>query len=161
MANSRTDALLDESQRLTAELQARSVELQAQQDKLQRSNAELEDKAEQLARQNSDIETKNAEIERARQEIEERAQQLAIRPFPPGPRPSPACSCWKARGLLFPVCATVLRTPPKADLPEPKSSDCGRIRGDLSVAFAENSPQIPRAETLRGLRSSNGVRSKT
>jgi signal transduction histidine kinase/HAMP domain-containing protein/CheY-like chemotaxis protein len=78
VANSRTDALLDESQRLTAELQARSVELQAQQDKLQGSNAELEDKAEQLARQNSDIETKNAEIEQARQEIEERAQQLAL-----------------------------------------------------------------------------------
>jgi signal transduction histidine kinase/HAMP domain-containing protein/CheY-like chemotaxis protein len=78
VANSRTDALLNESQRLTAELQARSVELQAQQDELQRSNAELEDKAELLARQNSDIETKNAEIERARQEIEERARQLAL-----------------------------------------------------------------------------------
>ena len=78
VANARTDALLDESQRLTAELQARSVELQAQQEELQRSNADLEDKAEQLARQNSDIETKNDEIEQARQEIEERAQQLAL-----------------------------------------------------------------------------------
>src|ERR1700742_154541 len=71
VANSRTDALLKESQRLTGELQD-------QQDELQRSNADLEDKAEQLARQNSDIETKNAEIEQARQEIEERAQQLAL-----------------------------------------------------------------------------------
>src|SRR6201994_643550 len=71
VANSRTDALLKESQRLTGELQD-------QQDELQRSNADLEDKAEQLARQNSDIETKNAEIERARQEIEERARQLAL-----------------------------------------------------------------------------------
>ena len=78
VANARTDALLNESQRLTAELQARSVELQVQQEELQRSNADLEDKAEQLARQNSDIETKNAEIEQARQEIEERAQQLAL-----------------------------------------------------------------------------------
>ncbi|MGA2828561.1 MAG: HAMP domain-containing protein [Streptosporangiaceae bacterium] len=78
VANSRTDALLNESQRLTGELQVRSVELQAQQEELQRSNAELEDKAELLARQNSDIETKNAEIERARQEIEERARQLAL-----------------------------------------------------------------------------------
>src|SRR6201996_4845716 len=71
LANARTDSLLQESQRLTGELQA-------QQNELQRSNADLEDKAEQLARQNSDIETKNAEIEQARQEIEERAQQLAL-----------------------------------------------------------------------------------
>ncbi|HEX3960817.1 MAG TPA: HAMP domain-containing protein, partial [Trebonia sp.] len=69
IANARTDALLDQSQRLTAELQA-------QQDELQRSNAELADKAALLATQNRDIEAKNAEIERARQEIEERAQQL-------------------------------------------------------------------------------------
>jgi signal transduction histidine kinase/HAMP domain-containing protein/CheY-like chemotaxis protein len=78
IANSRTDALLEQSQRLTAELQARSGELQAQQEELQRSNAELEDKATLLATQNRDIEIKNAEIERARQEIEERAQQLAL-----------------------------------------------------------------------------------
>src|ERR1700678_4432121 len=69
IANARTDALLEQSQRLTAELQAR-------QDELQRSNAELADKAALLAAQNRDIETKNAEIEQARQEIEERAKQL-------------------------------------------------------------------------------------
>jgi signal transduction histidine kinase len=69
IANARTDALLDQSQRLTAELQARQMELQ-------RSNAELADKAALLAAQNRDIETKNAEIEQARQEIEERAKQL-------------------------------------------------------------------------------------
>ena len=69
IANARTDALLQQSQRLTAELQAR-------QDELQRSNAELADKAALLAAQNRDIETKNAEIEQARQEIEERALQL-------------------------------------------------------------------------------------
>jgi signal transduction histidine kinase/HAMP domain-containing protein/ActR/RegA family two-component response regulator len=69
IANARTDALLEQSQRLTAELQAR-------QDELQQSNAELADKAALLAAQNRDIETKNAEIEQARQEIEERAQQL-------------------------------------------------------------------------------------
>ncbi|HEX4725184.1 MAG TPA: response regulator, partial [Pseudonocardiaceae bacterium] len=78
IANSRTDALLVESQRLTSELQARSGELQAQQAELQRSNAELGEKAELLARQNADIEIKNREIEQARQEIEERAQQLAL-----------------------------------------------------------------------------------
>jgi HAMP domain-containing protein/signal transduction histidine kinase/CheY-like chemotaxis protein len=69
IANSRTDALLEQSQRLTAELQAR-------QEELQQSNAELAEKAALLAAQNRDIETKNAEIERARQEIEERAHQL-------------------------------------------------------------------------------------
>jgi len=69
LANARTDALLDQSQRLTAELQAR-------QEDLQQSNAELADKAALLAAQNRDIETKNAEIEQARQEIEERARQL-------------------------------------------------------------------------------------
>ncbi|HTX27989.1 MAG TPA: HAMP domain-containing protein [Streptosporangiaceae bacterium] len=78
IANARTDALLEESQRLASELQARSEELQAQQVELQRSNAELEDKAALLAAQNQDIETKNAEIEQARQEIEERARQLAL-----------------------------------------------------------------------------------
>ena len=78
IANARTDALLEESQRLTSELQARSEELQDQQVELQRSNADLEDKAALLAAQNRDIETKNAEIEQARQEIEERALQLAL-----------------------------------------------------------------------------------
>jgi signal transduction histidine kinase/HAMP domain-containing protein/ActR/RegA family two-component response regulator len=71
LANARTDALLEESRRLAAELQTR-------QEELQRSNAELGDKAAQLARQNRDIEIKNAEIEQARQEIEERARQLAL-----------------------------------------------------------------------------------
>jgi signal transduction histidine kinase/HAMP domain-containing protein/ActR/RegA family two-component response regulator len=71
LANVRTDALLEESRRLAAELQIRQQELQ-------RSNDDLEDKAAQLARQNRDIESKNAEIEQARQEIEERARQLAL-----------------------------------------------------------------------------------
>jgi signal transduction histidine kinase/HAMP domain-containing protein/CheY-like chemotaxis protein len=78
LANSRTDALLEQSQRLTTELQARSEELQARSEELQQSNAELEDKATLLADQKRDIEAKNAEIERAREEIEERARQLAL-----------------------------------------------------------------------------------
>jgi signal transduction histidine kinase/HAMP domain-containing protein/ActR/RegA family two-component response regulator len=76
IVNSRTDDLLQESQRLAGELQARTGELQVRQEELQRSNAELEDKAAQLADQKRDIEIKNAEIEQARQEIEERARQL-------------------------------------------------------------------------------------
>jgi signal transduction histidine kinase/CheY-like chemotaxis protein/HAMP domain-containing protein len=71
IANSRTDALLAESQRLAAELRARSEELQ-------RSNTGLEANAAQLAAQKRDIEAKNAEIERAREEITERARQLAL-----------------------------------------------------------------------------------
>jgi signal transduction histidine kinase/CheY-like chemotaxis protein/HAMP domain-containing protein len=78
IANSRTDTLLDQSQRLATELQARSSELQARSEELQRSNADLEDKAELLAAQKQDIEAKNSEIERARTEIEERARQLAL-----------------------------------------------------------------------------------
>jgi signal transduction histidine kinase/HAMP domain-containing protein len=78
IANSRTDALLAESQRLAGELQARTGELQSRQEELQRSNAELEDKAEQLASQKRDIEIKNEEIEQARQELEERARQLDL-----------------------------------------------------------------------------------
>ncbi|MFL6071987.1 MAG: HAMP domain-containing protein, partial [Mycobacteriales bacterium] len=78
MTNSRTDALLAESQRLTDELRVRSAELQVRQEELQQSNTELEEKAAQLARQNRDIELKNAEIEQARHALEERAQQLAL-----------------------------------------------------------------------------------
>ena len=78
IANSRTDTLLGQSQRLTAELQARSSELQARSEELQESNADLEDKAALLAAQKQDIEAKNSEIERAREEIEARARQLAL-----------------------------------------------------------------------------------
>ncbi|MEV7175159.1 HAMP domain-containing protein [Kitasatospora sp. NPDC093679] len=77
LANARTDELLEESQRLTAELRARSEELQNGQQELRDSNAELEEKADLLAAQNRDIETKNLEIEQARRELEERARQLA------------------------------------------------------------------------------------
>ncbi|WP_233416303.1 HAMP domain-containing protein [Streptomyces sp. N35] len=49
IANSRTESLLGESQRLALQLQERSNELQRQQAELQRSNAELEEKAALLA----------------------------------------------------------------------------------------------------------------
>nr|WP_233575881.1 HAMP domain-containing protein [Saccharopolyspora rhizosphaerae] len=77
VVNTRTEALLGESQHLASELQARSEQLQQQQDELQRSNTELEEKAALLASRNKDIELKNIEIEQARQELEERARQLA------------------------------------------------------------------------------------
>ncbi len=77
MANSRTEALLTESQRLAQELTSGSQRLQAQQHELQKSNTELAEKAALLATQNRAIEIKNAEIELARQELEERAGQLA------------------------------------------------------------------------------------
>ena len=106
IANSRTEELLLQSQRLAEELQAQSEELQSQQDELRKSNleledqakslkaseellqtqqeelqhtnAELEEKAAQLEEQNQAIEVKNAEIEEARRAIEEKAEQLAI-----------------------------------------------------------------------------------
>jgi signal transduction histidine kinase/HAMP domain-containing protein len=78
MANSRTEALLEESQVLAIQLQERSDELQRQQGELRRSNAELEDKAALLAKQNRAIEVQNFQIDQARRTIEERAQQLAI-----------------------------------------------------------------------------------
>ncbi len=77
LANSRTETLLTESQRLTQELTAGSQRLQAQQHELQKSNTELAEKAALLATQHRDIEINNAEIELARQELEERAAQLA------------------------------------------------------------------------------------
>jgi signal transduction histidine kinase/HAMP domain-containing protein len=78
MANSRTEVLLAESQRLANELQERSDELQLQQAELRRSNADLEEKAALLAKQNRAIEVQNFQIEQARRTLEERAQQLAI-----------------------------------------------------------------------------------
>jgi signal transduction histidine kinase/HAMP domain-containing protein/CheY-like chemotaxis protein len=78
LSNSRTEALLSESQHLARELQARSEQLEQQQNELQRSNTELEEKAALLASRNRDIEIKTDEIERARQELEERAQQLSL-----------------------------------------------------------------------------------
>ncbi|WP_283139705.1 HAMP domain-containing protein [Rhizohabitans arisaemae] len=78
IANSRTEALLTESQRLATELQERSDELQRQQEELRRSNAELEDKAALLAKQNRAIEIQNFQIEQARRTLEERAEQLAV-----------------------------------------------------------------------------------
>jgi signal transduction histidine kinase/HAMP domain-containing protein/DNA-binding NarL/FixJ family response regulator len=78
IANSRTEVLLTESQRLATQLQERSDELQRQQGELRRSNAELEDKAALLAKQNRAIEVQNFQIDQARRTLEERAQQLAI-----------------------------------------------------------------------------------
>ncbi|MEV5411958.1 HAMP domain-containing protein [Thermopolyspora sp. NPDC052614] len=78
IANSRTEVLLKESQRLATELQERSDELQRQQEELRLSNAELEDKAAQLAKQNRAIEIQNFQIEQARRTLEERAEQLAV-----------------------------------------------------------------------------------
>ncbi len=77
VSNSRTEALLTESQHLARELQARSEQLEQQQNELQRSNSELAEKASQLAARNRDIEIKNSEIEQARQQLEERASELS------------------------------------------------------------------------------------
>ncbi|PYC87609.1 hybrid sensor histidine kinase/response regulator [Streptomyces tateyamensis] len=77
LANARTDELLQEARRLTAELRASSAQLQDRQGEPQASNAELAEQAEQLAERNRDIEAKNRQIEQARQELEDRAHQLS------------------------------------------------------------------------------------
>jgi signal transduction histidine kinase/DNA-binding response OmpR family regulator/HAMP domain-containing protein len=78
IANTRTEELLEESQRLTQELRTQSRELQHQQEELRQTNAELEEKARLLAEQNRSIEVKNREIEMARLSLEEKAEQLAL-----------------------------------------------------------------------------------
>jgi HAMP domain-containing protein/signal transduction histidine kinase/DNA-binding response OmpR family regulator len=78
IANTRTEELLAESQRLTRELQSQSEELQTQQEELQQTNEELQEKAAQLAEQNREVEVKNRQVEMARASLEEKAQQLAM-----------------------------------------------------------------------------------
>jgi HAMP domain-containing protein/signal transduction histidine kinase/ActR/RegA family two-component response regulator len=71
IANTRTEQLLSESQRLTQELQVQSEELQ-------RANSELQEKAQLLTVQSQDLEAKNNEIEMARRGLEEKALQLEM-----------------------------------------------------------------------------------
>jgi HAMP domain-containing protein/signal transduction histidine kinase/CheY-like chemotaxis protein len=98
-ANMRTEGLLEQSQLLTAELQAQQEELKktndrleqqaaslrqseellrSKQDELQQTNAELEDKAMLLSSQNKQVEAKNTEVEQAKAALEEKAEQLAL-----------------------------------------------------------------------------------
>jgi CheY-like chemotaxis protein/HAMP domain-containing protein len=70
-ATMRTEGLLQQSQQLTAELQAGQKELQ-------QTNEELGQKAQELAEQNAEVERKNMEIEQARRALEENAAELAL-----------------------------------------------------------------------------------
>jgi HAMP domain-containing protein/signal transduction histidine kinase/CheY-like chemotaxis protein len=70
-ATMRTEGLLDQSQRLTAQLQSR-------QNELQRTNEELAAKAKLLAEQNAEVERKNDEVEQARFALQEKAAELAL-----------------------------------------------------------------------------------
>jgi HAMP domain-containing protein/signal transduction histidine kinase/DNA-binding response OmpR family regulator len=70
-ATMRTEGLLDQSQRLT-------VQLQSRQNELQRTNEELAAKAKLLAEQNAEVERKNEEIEQARFALQEKAAELAL-----------------------------------------------------------------------------------
>ncbi|MHB0990462.1 MAG: HAMP domain-containing protein [Burkholderiales bacterium] len=69
-ANSRTETLLQQSQKM-------AMELQNQQEELQQTNEELEEKARLLADQNAAVERKNQEVEIAKQSLEEKAAQLS------------------------------------------------------------------------------------
>src|SRR5579872_1610567 len=66
-----TEGLLQQSQKLAAELQT-------QQKELQQTNEQLAQKAQQLAEQNAEVEKKNNEIEQARHALEEKAAELAL-----------------------------------------------------------------------------------
>ena len=70
-ATMRTEGLLQQSQKLT-------VDLQSQQKELQQTNEELAQKARQLAEQNAEVERKNTEVEQARRALEEQAAELAL-----------------------------------------------------------------------------------
>jgi HAMP domain-containing protein/CheY-like chemotaxis protein/signal transduction histidine kinase len=70
-ATMRTEGLLQQSQKLAAELQA-------QQKELQQTNEQLAQKAQQLAEQNAEVERKNKEIEQARHALEEKAAELVL-----------------------------------------------------------------------------------
>src|SRR5262249_39438028 len=70
-ATMRTEGLLQQSQKLAAELQT-------QQKELQQTNEALAQKAKQLAEQNAEVERKNKEIEQARHALEEKAAELAL-----------------------------------------------------------------------------------
>jgi CheY-like chemotaxis protein/signal transduction histidine kinase/HAMP domain-containing protein len=70
-ATMQTESLLDQSQRLAAELQTQQRELQA-------TNEQLGQKAQQLAEQNAEVERKNQQIEQARRALEDKAKELAL-----------------------------------------------------------------------------------
>ncbi|HTB52192.1 MAG TPA: HAMP domain-containing protein [Ferruginibacter sp.] len=70
-ANSRTEALLEQSQSLAGELKL-------QQQELSRTNDELQDKALLLVKQKNEVEDKNKEVEEARRSLEEKAEQLTL-----------------------------------------------------------------------------------
>ncbi|KAA2240960.1 response regulator [Chitinophaga agrisoli] len=63
-ANSRTEALLEQSQSLA--------------DELRLANEELQDKAHLLVKQKDEVEEKNMEVEEARRSLEEKAEQLQL-----------------------------------------------------------------------------------
>ncbi len=98
-ANMKTESLLEKSQGMAEELQARQSELQEtnrrletqastlqkseerlrlQQEELQQQNEELEERSRMLQRQNEEVERKNREIDLARRSVEEKAAQLSI-----------------------------------------------------------------------------------
>jgi signal transduction histidine kinase/DNA-binding response OmpR family regulator/HAMP domain-containing protein len=70
-ATMRTEGLLEQSQRLTVQLQSRQSELQ-------QTNEELATKAQLLAEQNAEVERKNAQVEHARFALVEKAAELAL-----------------------------------------------------------------------------------
>jgi signal transduction histidine kinase/DNA-binding response OmpR family regulator/HAMP domain-containing protein len=77
-ATMRTEGLLEQSQLLTQELQARQTELTTKQEELHSTNEELQDKAVALENEKKQVEAKNLEIEMARRALEDKAEQLEV-----------------------------------------------------------------------------------
>ena len=98
-AGMRTQELLNQSQKLTEELQNKQADLERsnkeleeraralkksqdqlriQQEELRKANDELEDKAKILEEQKQTVEIKNRELEMAQASLEEKARQLAV-----------------------------------------------------------------------------------
>jgi len=98
-ATMRTEALLQQSQSLTGELQSQQETLQttnerleqqarylqtsesllkSKQEELREANEELQDKARLLSEQMRQVEVKNHEVEQAKAALEEKAEQLAL-----------------------------------------------------------------------------------
>ncbi|HVF93587.1 MAG TPA: response regulator, partial [Sphingomonas sp.] len=77
-ATMRTEGLLEQSQLLTQELQARQTELTTKAEELHATNEELEEKAQLLENEKRQVEAKNLEIEMARRAVEEKAEQLSL-----------------------------------------------------------------------------------
>ena len=77
-ANQRTEELLVQAQRMTAELQAQQEELSQKNRDLRNSELLLQEQQEELKQTNEELEQTNEELQQTNEEIEEKASLLAV-----------------------------------------------------------------------------------